>query len=309
MKINKIWALVLVAVALSGCGASPSPSAAPDGLFRAYDEAQNAAAPMAAPQDVNGMADYAETESQKMDFTGESGVNPNTSDVERKIIRTAGLYMETYAFDNSVATMLDSVRANGGYVEKSTTWLYYPERDVSMKKGTFVVRVPQENFEKSKEEIEKIGKVLSSSMGGNDVTGQYYDIETRLNMKKEEEKRILDLIAKAEKVEDFIKLEQALSEIRTDIEIFQTRLNSIDRLSSFSTITVDLTEVPEKDKIVYTDDFLGKLKSGFVASINLVISFFQYAILFIAAIFVPALILGIIGLIVWKFIKKMKNKK
>lgn len=313
MRIGKIWAVLLLAAVLSGCSKSMNAPETTTGKgssqFYGYDE--NTLVPNEALtaesykyDDISGGA--------AADYGGEAGAQSaagvDVAETERKIIKTAWLSIETYDYDGSAKKLQDTVLIYGGYVQKADISAYNGRDNESLKRGTYVLRVPQEYFETAKDEIEKTGKVLSSSIGGDDVTSQYYDIESRLNIKKEEEKRIIAMIAKAEKIEDLIKLEEKLSEIRTDIEIYQTRLNSIDRLSSFSTITVDLTEISEKDKITYDEDFGGKLKAGFIASVNFVISFFQGIILVIAYALVPVLLLGIIGFIVWMFVRKRGKK-
>lgn len=312
MKSKKIWALLLIAVVLSGCASKSG--------YTNMTEPQQAPAADRARSELymtDTAADY-DGYNEKGDMAEPAGgtvanvngaVNPSVPETERKIIKTAYFSIETYDFDGSVNTLLqDIVLRYAGYVEKADTSVYRIIDDIGLKSGNYVVRVPQEQFEAARSEIEKIGKVLNSTMGGDDVTGQYYDIQSRLDIKKEEEKRIIQLIERAERIEDLINLEQRLSQIRTDIEIYQTRLNSIDRLSSYSTITVNLTEIREKDKIVYSDDFLGKLKSNFAASINFVIACAEGIALFIVAVFIPALILGVIGFVVWRFIKKRKTK-
>ncbi|MGI6265378.1 MAG: DUF4349 domain-containing protein, partial [Acutalibacteraceae bacterium] len=59
---------------------------------------------------------------------------------------------------------------------------------------------------------------------------------------------LLELLKKAESLEDILRLENELTDVRTQIESLTTQLKKYDNLSDFSTVTIRLRQVS-----VYTD--------------------------------------------------------
>lgn len=112
------------------------------------------------------------------------------------------------------------------------------------------VRVPQARFNDALRQIRDITdiEVLSSSVEGQDVTDQFIDLEARLKAKVAEEQRYLVLLARAEAIEDILRIDQVLAQVRTQIEQLTAQLNSIKARTTFSTITVQvvplLADVP-----------------------------------------------------------------
>ena len=58
-----------------------------------------------------------------------------------------------------------------------------------------------------------------------------------------QEERLLDILSKAEKLDDVITLEQALSEVRYEIESLTASLRRMDSQVAYSTLNIDLSEV------------------------------------------------------------------
>ncbi len=170
-----------------------------------------------------------------------------------------------------------------------------------------ILRVPRDQFDTVLKRVESLAKVVSSSQSAEDVTASYYDIAGRLETRRVEEARVLEMIPRAEKIEDLLALEERLGEIRTDIELYQSQMNNIDRLAAYSTIHVNLEEVPREEMIVVSDDLGGRLQLAFIRSVNNTVIFFQNTLLFLAEIFIPLLFAGLIavvGIIIYKRKKK-----
>ena len=107
------------------------------------------------------------------------------------------------------------------------------------------IRVPSDRFNEALRQLRSIdAEVLSSSVEGKDVTDQFVDLKARLTAKQAEEARYLALLTRADKIEDILKINQALSLVRTQVEQLTGQLNSIRSRTEFSTISVSVSGVP-----------------------------------------------------------------
>ncbi|OQX50337.1 MAG: hypothetical protein B5M53_12715 [Candidatus Cloacimonas sp. 4484_209] len=89
------------------------------------------------------------------------------------------------------------------------------------------MRIPEEYFSNVFEELKTLGKVKSTDTNREDVTKRYMDLESRLNNKKAEEKRYLEILEEAKNVEEILKVESYLSRTREEIERLQGEINYI----------------------------------------------------------------------------------
>ena len=124
--------------------------------------------------------------------------------------------------------------------------------------ATLQVRVPQGRFNDALRQIRDIGdvEVVSSNIDGKDVTEQFVDLQARLKAKQDEEQRYLALLVRADKVDDILKIDSVLAQVRTQIEQLQGQVNSIKSRTTFSTISVQVSPaipqpVPTPDPKAY----------------------------------------------------------
>lgn len=104
------------------------------------------------------------------------------------------------------------------------------------------IRIKSEHFEQAMEEISTLGKVLSKSTSGRDVTEAYYDNKIRLENAEKARQRYLELLAKAENVEATLKVEKELERLNREIDLYKGKMKRFDHLVAYSTITVNLKE-------------------------------------------------------------------
>jgi hypothetical protein len=105
-----------------------------------------------------------------------------------------------------------------------------------------VIRVKSEALEAALEEVALLGKVQSQSVSGQDVTDQYRDYQIRLENAEKSRDRYLELLAKAENVEAALQVERELERLNETIDLLKGRMNRMDHLEAFSTITVQIKE-------------------------------------------------------------------
>lgn len=107
--------------------------------------------------------------------------------------------------------------------------------------ATLALRVPADRFNDALRQLRALdADVVSSTVDGKDVTDQFVDLKARLAAKQAEEQRYLALLARADKIDDILKIDQSLASVRTQIEQLTGQINSISARTKFSTITVSI---------------------------------------------------------------------
>ena len=191
-----------------------------------FSRAQSAPA-MARDKDANGGAG-------ESDFTLAQAV-------ERRVISTASLVVTT---DDVVAAATQAgqiVEGRGGYVESLSR-----SGDDRFARADLTLRVPQSEFSGALDQLRALGEVVSESLGSEDVTDQFIDLEARLRSAERAEASLLALLERANAVTDILTIERELARIRTDIERFQGQLNFLERRVALATIYMAL-QSPEAD--------------------------------------------------------------
>ena len=115
--------------------------------------------------------------------------------------------------------------------------------------ASLTLRVPSDRFTEALRQLRALdGEVVSSTVDGKDVTDQFVDLKARLAAKQAEEQRYSALLGRAATIDEILKIDAALSSVRTQIEQLQGQVNSIASRTQFSTIT--MTIAPDVAAIV-----------------------------------------------------------
>ncbi|MBP1569235.1 MAG: DUF4349 domain-containing protein [Oscillospiraceae bacterium] len=242
MKKLRILTLILaVALIFGGCGAS---SLSLDSKNEAFDaggwtEEMKPVEPEA-PMEMPEM-EYV-TEDSAFDNSTSASVSENKPLSGRKLIRTFNLDVETLEFDSFVASLKNEVSALGGYIENSSvngnSYNYSSNRNAG-----FTCRIPSEKLDEFINTIGGLGNITYSYEDTTDVTLQYVDTEARIKSLQTEYDRLLELLAEAETIDTIILLEQRITEVRYQLESYQSQLRTYDNLVDYSTVHLNVNEV------------------------------------------------------------------
>ncbi len=243
MKNFKIFALILAAiVVLSGCRASSdiafdSKSESFNGGFAEEMKPVEPEAPMEMPE-----VEYV-TEDSIFDSTSSSAnLSENQYSGNRKLIRTFDLEVETLEFDSFVSNLKTEVNSIGGYMESSSvsgnSYNY-----TSSRSADFTLRIPSARLDEFINTIDGLGNVTYSYENTSDVTLNYVDTEARIKSLQTEYDQLLELLAEAENIDTIILLQQRLTEVRYQLESYQSQLRTYDNLVDYSTVHLFVREV------------------------------------------------------------------
>jgi hypothetical protein len=108
--------------------------------------------------------------------------------------------------------------------------------------AVITVRVPSDRFDEALRQLKTLdGEVMTSSVDAKDVTDQFTDLQARLVAKQAEEQRYLQLFPQAKTVDETLKIDAALGNVRVQIEQLQGQINLIKNRTEFSTISMSIT--------------------------------------------------------------------
>lgn len=168
-------------------------------------------------------------------LSGKENVSPLP--LERKIIRNGDLRFEVDDLDAARNSVLQRVKANGGYVEGDERGDY--GRSLSL---TLRVRIPVDRFDAFVQDLQGLGKLENQNISATDVTTEWVDVEARLEAKRIVEKRFLELAGQAKNVQEMLEVERELGNVRGEIESMEARMKSLRDQVSMSALTITCTK-------------------------------------------------------------------
>lgn len=231
----------------------------------------------------------------------------------RKLIRTVSLDVETTDFDNLLADIRQTISAQNGYIEQSdvsgTSISASSDRN---RYAYLVVRIPSDKLDGFVSRMGEKGNITNRSENVQDVTLQYTDIESRKKSLTIEQERLWELLEKADTLEAVIALEERLSEIRYQLENFESQLRTYDNQVDYSTVHVNIREVTVFTPTV-PDSVGTRIQKGFVRNLNHVgntmVDFVVWFLSHLPALVLLSVLAGLISVVVIKCRKRRKAKE
>lgn len=298
--------VMLLAMTAGGCGRNDKSYDA--AMSESYAVSNGTSSAMSEEIGYDGM-DMATEEAMPEEEYAEDAEAETTESVEvknnSKIIRTVNLYMETLYFDELVTILTQKAEQYEGYVESSdvSNHGYY---GTGTRYGYFRVRIPAAQADEYIKSMGDKGVIVSQSENLEDVTLQYVDTQSHIEMLKVERERLMELLEKAETLEEILMIEERLTSIRYELESYESQLKVLDNKINYTTIMIDVSEVeqittPQKaslgDKIA--DTFMDSLR-GIRDGVEWLIVFIIGKIPYIA-------LLAVFVLLIVLLIKKKKK--
>lgn len=297
-KILSVLLILALAFSLCACGASAAKEAN-GAAYDSYIATEEAAYPAEEP----AAAYDAEYGFSAADAKRAAGGNDAPTERPGKIIYSANVQVESTDFDGSLAKLDELINQYGGWVESSSVnGSNYSDRsrgNVSRRSASYTLRFPSDRFQELMSGLSVLGNIPYTHVYTENVTAQYYDVQARLTAYTTQEQRLLEMMEKAETVEDVILLEDRLTEVRYTIESLQSSLNNWDRQVSYSTVYLDLSEVQEYTPEPQVQPSFGQeLLEGLKTGLRAAGKFFSTLLILLAEALPILVILGLIALIV-----------
>jgi hypothetical protein len=295
-KVLVVIAILLAAAACGGAGGASTangPAPQPKGAPFAGGGSSSGQ-----PTTING---------QPGDTTNPSGsgtTNPTGSGTTvpvlqgPPVIRQAQLTMTVGAgtFDSKLSLARTIVETEGGYI--AGTQAQTAPVDNQIRTGVLNFMVPAANFDTTIDELSKVGKVQNEQITGTEVSGQYLDLQTRLDNAIAQRAAMLTLLTQAKTINDMIAVQNQIGQITGQIEQLKGQIKYLDDHTSFSALTVTMTEAAATAQAPAPSDnwgfktALSDAAHNFVATINYVVVGL--------GVLGPFLLLGGLGYLLWR---------
>jgi hypothetical protein len=108
--------------------------------------------------------------------------------------------------------------------------------------ASLTIRVPSSRFGDALQQLKSLeGEVQTSGVSAQDVTDQFVDLQARLTAKQAEEQRYLAILTRANTIDEILKVDASLGNVRTQIEQLTAQINSIKQRTDFSTISMSIS--------------------------------------------------------------------
>ena len=296
--MKKLFAILLclvVAVSFAACGASKAES---DSIAMTESAAQG-------NYNENGIYYSADTSLNDFDEAPAQG----QTESNEKIIKTVSLNVQTKEYDAYLIALNSSVVSCGGYVETSESDMggYYDSNRYS----TYTVRIPAEKLDSFLVSAGEKGKITSKTESQQNVTLDYVDLESRISAYKAEQKTLMNLLEKAESLDDILSIQKRLSDVNYEIEKYSAQMRVLENRVSYSTVTLYIREVERVSESKPT--VWSRIKENFADNFDALIDGIEDIVVGVIGglpIILPVAAIAVaIILILKKIIRKRRTKK
>ena len=306
---RKTTALIIASmvIGLTACGGSASDSsyeskATESGSYNYYDEEPAA-------------EEYDESMSDTTEGAGSSEELPETKDSvdakkisQDKLIYTCNLSIDTLDFKKSTADLNALIQKYDGFLESETysdggsydSYSYYYV-ETSEKHNTYeaTIRIPSDKYNDFLNSTGNLGDVRSRNSNVENVSQEYTDLKTSLDVYEAAYQRYLDLLATAKDESYALELQAQITETQEKIAQIKTRMNRIDTDVAYSFINIKIKEVSKyEEKPAPTDTFTQRISKAFSESMEIFADFLEGLLILIIHLLPFLVLIAIIVIIV-----------
>lgn len=254
MKRNKAILAVLMALGmvllLAGCR-SKSVSAREYGYYAepagvAYESAYDVADHETPMMEAKAAGKVATTNTLTQSDSGNTNLTGAVTG--RKIIKNGDLSIQTREFDEFMTSLERSILGMGGYVESSSLNGNSYNRN-RMRSADITARIPAENLDAFCDQVSELGNVTYKNLYTRDVTLTYVDLESHVKALRTEQQTLMDLLERAQTVEDIITIQSRLSDVLYEIESYESTLRTFDDQIAYSSVHLSIQEVQRETTV------------------------------------------------------------
>jgi hypothetical protein len=155
----------------------------------------------------------------------------------RLIIQDTNLSLQVKDVPKTIRDVLETTKKLGGFLINSS--LSKPEGAAS---GNISVRIPEDKRSEALELFKKFAvKVVSESVYGNDVTDQYVDLESRLEVLTKTKVKYEDILQSAQKITDIMSVQEQLTYIQGQIDSLKGQQKYYEQSAKLSKVVIYLS--------------------------------------------------------------------
>jgi hypothetical protein len=206
--------------------------------------ASGALLPASASNDLHGATVNTGTPTLSITPTA-SKVSKNSSQSTQSSLRveevgTIELVVGGTKFQSTLTQLTDFATTDGGFVA-STQSHVGTKANRSYSSGSVVLSVPEHNFTMLVDQVRHAGDATSVVTSATDVTGQYVDLQARINALEVSRTQYLKIMSRTNSIGGILSVQEQLNSIQSQIEQLQAQLNLLNSETTYATVTVALS--------------------------------------------------------------------
>jgi Domain of unknown function (DUF4349) len=221
-------------------GSSPVTTTSPPfGVHHAGPSAGSAAAPSHQPA---GARPNASLPSPTVPGQGTPSLPNGAVGQPARIEQTGslGLTVKPGALNRTMTQLSAIATGAGGFVASSQTQTGTGSDEPPS--GTITLQVPVADFAGVLKQAQALGKTSNLTTKATDVTGQYVDLQARIDALEATRQQYLTIMAKATSIGDVLSVQEELDSVQTQIEQLQGQLQLLSNQTAYSTATITVNE-------------------------------------------------------------------
>jgi hypothetical protein len=176
------------------------------------------------------------------------GTDGTQGEASRLIIKTGNISVVVKDVAQSIKVVSNFAEKVGGFVVSSNIY-----KSGTTPYGVVTIRIPSTVFDQGVKETKGLGEVVSEDVRGQDVTEEYVDLDSQLKNLRSAEEQFLNIMKRAEKIEDILAVQNQLTQVRGQIESIQGRMKYLKQSSDLSSLTVNFSTDPSVLPVVNQD--------------------------------------------------------
>lgn len=254
-------------------------------------------------------AEY-ETAASMYGNNADTGAVPAAGDIsevlaEKKIIYNVYMDMQTKEFDLASVSLESLAAELGGFCQDQNI----SNSASGYRSASYTFRIPAERLDEFLEKVGQISTVTYMSRNAQDVSESYYDTQSRLESARTKLARLQELMKEAADMDDLIAIESAITDVEWEIDSYGSALRYYDSNVSYSTVSLNLSEVYEVIVDEAPMSFGERIGNAFNQGFRSIGIFFRNLVIWLASSWIWLIIAIVIIVLAIVLIRKAVSKR
>lgn len=260
-------------------------------------------------------ADVDQLSSSSKNPESDSGLAANSIKKEM-LVYSCDISIDVLNFDEALNQFKASLDSYGGFVETENysdgggTSRWYYEDSEKWQSYSATVRIPSADYDDFCSAAADLGDLRKKTAVVENVSSEYYDLSTTLEIYEAKEERYIDLLAGITDDAYAVTVEKELTELQIQIAQIKTRMNEIKTDVAYSYVNISINEVKEyQTEPLQNDTFAQRLKNTLSETGSDFLIFLEDLLFLIIHIFPYLILIGIVVAAVIIIRKQIKSHK
>ncbi len=144
-------------------------------------------------------------------------------------------------FEMDLTTLAALATSDGGFVSQTHARIG-TKRTGTSSSGYVILQVPARKFAMLVTQVRHVGHATSVVTSATDVTGQYVDLQARIQALQVSRQQYLTIMTRTTSINGILAVQSQLNSIQSQIEQLQASLGLLNTETTYGSLTVSLTE-------------------------------------------------------------------